>query len=187
MMSHEFQALVHPLRRAQTRIWWAYTALPFVAVGVAHYSQSLTPLLADPWPPLFPEILAIISGGIALSSLGYWRYRYSNAYLQGVVRHPVGVDALVAATHKAEPLLRVRLEALPAFERQCYWVVLSFTKPLVINLAMNQIIAFLGLQLVFGTPQVSAIIPFATVALLLNLLIFPRIDTLLERSKRWQP
>jgi hypothetical protein len=105
-----------------------------------------------------------------------------------VLSQSVGIDDLLAKGQngKGGPQSRAQLEALSAFDRRRYGLALSLRTALVTNLVVNKLIAIVGYEVARQYQYVRELVPFATATILLNLLVFPRLDSVLERSERWR-
>ena len=88
-----------------------------------------------------------------------------------VAQHGIGRSALFAEMDEADR----RLVAVPVF----------LFVPFMVRLAINESIGVLGLVTTILSGDAQWSVPFAVVAILLNLRIFPRVEQMRERARRF--
>ena len=188
MLSLELQAVLKPIRRVQTLLWAALTGAVFLYVFIAFFLVIAGETLGTSDPSLFVSLLGLAAVILAIGSLHYWRHTHANDSLEKLLRDPLVLQSF----HKRMSERISDLESstvhddLSSFDRKRCAVAVAMQTPLIINLAFNETVALLGFVLVFVTREFSHIIPFAAVALVLNAMMFPRIDNLMARMEGWR-
>ena len=187
MFSIELQAVLKPIRQVQTFLWVALTGSGLIYVVIAFFlvtAGERSPADA----PLVVPLLGLAAAISTIGSLHYWRHTHANSSLEKLLGDPQVLGSLQEKEAAKIPALRSLnvLDDLSTFDQKRCAVAAAMQTPLIINLALNEAVALLGFVLVFVTRELSHIIPFASVALVLNAMMFPRIDNLMERMERWR-
>jgi hypothetical protein len=187
-MSDELTTLLQPVKRTQRMIWGFFFVLTFLSVLRAYSLPLLSSLGTPDREPHFRNIGYLMGFILAFGSFAFWSTTYSDASLQQVLSQSGGIEDLLAKGQQEqdEAQSRARVEALSAFDRRRYRLALSFRTALGTNVAVNYFIVVVGYMVARHYEEVRELTPFVTVAFLLNLLVFPRLDTVLKRSERWR-
>ncbi len=160
MISPQLEKLLAQAQRIQLIVWGALTG------SIVLYALVPWVLPADPNPDLAGTLGPVFMGlGAALAAASLvFRQRASRATGRGLQDQALGRSPLVAGTRMADlaPEERRALESVAA----------AFT-PWILALVLSEAVAILGLILAIlgGSPEAG--LPFAGVALLLNLATRP--------------
>jgi hypothetical protein len=77
--------------------------------------------------------------------------------------------------------------ALGEDELRAVTLMNELVKASIINLVLNEMVALLGFVLAFLSGEFMKIIPFGLASLLLNIWMFPRPESVIERSQKLFP
>lgn len=163
MASPEFEALLAAADRTQ-KMLWAVLTLAIVLYGVVAYvavPKAPDPALADTLRP----ILFVVAAGLAATSLVVFRRRKA--------QHIPGSTVSPEAGAQPNALLRARTEKLPPAERHALAEMARSFPTWLVCLVLNETIALLGLVLAFLAGGPDEVVPFAALAILLNLMMRP--------------
>lgn len=163
MASSEFSATLARADRTQKMLWATLTLSIVLYAGVAYLA---VPAASDASPAdtLRPALFVVAAGLAATSMLISRRRRTLPA---------PGTTASSATGAPDNPLLRVRMENLPPEERRALSHVAAGFTTWILCLVMNEAIAILGLVLAFLAGRPDEVVPFAALAILLNLMMRP--------------
>lgn len=134
--------------------------------------------------------MPIVLGVLALSdaALSFYAYTFLLAPTRLAKRLAKNTSPEKIATNRetgvVDPARADRIRALDPQEQPLAALPAKLFAPYIIVWSLNESVAIFGLVLAFTTDTVYFILPFAAVAVLLNLAMYPRIDALAERVKR---
>jgi hypothetical protein len=196
MLPNELTEAQRPLKRLYIVLWFALTAaivlyllVAFLTVGnIAGSSASIDPIIR--------YVLTLISLSVGGISLLYWRHSRSNTGLQRLLARDIGLQDLQKKANKLVVQSRTngspdqktlsQLSTLTAFDRRRYAVAVDLFLPFLINLALNETVALLGLVLSLLSRDLWQILPFAAGAILMNIYMLPKLENLMERCEQWR-
>lgn len=168
--SSEFEALLRPAERARRLIWLAVAGTIFLIIGLA---AVLTPGAGDQGGSgavadasgLAP--FHMVAMALAVTSLLIRSYGFSDLRLRKLIgeasSHTVGSEPGTAVRQSLrEPELRL-------------WRLFEKIMPIqLIGWSVNELVILLGLAAAWFAARFDAIYPFAFMALVLHVLMFPR-------------
>ncbi len=156
--------------------------IPVYAVVVAFTQHGRDRIVR---PLDFTSLMAFAGGAVvvAVLSIAYRRWAYSDAHLDGLLRRPLDVRRVAAEprTGVVDEDLVARINALPVHERRFVALVFELQSALVINLALNEIVGLLGFVPAFMAGNVTFLVPFALAAIGLNFSMWPIPERLYTR------
>ncbi len=187
MISNDLREVLQPIRRFQIILWFALTNAIILYLVLAIFLSSGT-LGGSPADPLLRNLFIFASVAIAIGSFIYWRHTHSDSYIKQILLREIGGEQLSAESRKwnVKAELDSKLMSLTTFDKQRFALVLALQIPLIINLALNESIAIFGLVGALLDKDFFFILPFVAAAIALNCVMFPRLDSLLERTERWR-
>lgn len=163
MASPEFEAALARADRTQQLLWAMLTLSILLYAGVAYLAVPAAPV-ASTADTLRPALLVVAAALAATSMLMFQRRAAPPA---------PGSTARSAANAPHDALLRVRMEDLPLEERRALSHVARGFTTWIVCLVMNEAVAILGLVLAFLAGAASEVVPFAALAIVLNLTMRP--------------
>lgn len=189
MVSPVLHDLLRPQLLVLRLLWTALTVSIAIYVAVAWLVVAEGPLAGEA-----PPAVALVLGAVALTTvvLSFLvpRLLLSDERLRALVADAspdVERLAVDPRTQQVDPERQRRLAQLSPGERRLLPVAAAAQAPLVVRLALNEAVAIFGFVLALLTGDVAALLPFAAVALVLNVLAWPRLDPLLERARTVAP
>lgn len=163
MASPEFEATLARADRTQKMLWAMLTLSILLYAGVAYLAAPAAPDTSS--GDTLRPILFVVAAGLAATSMLVFRRRRTQP-APGSTASP-GADAPDNA------LLRVQMENLPPEERRALSHVARGFTTWIVCLVLNETIAILGLVLAFLAGGPDDVVPFAALAILLNLMMRP--------------
>lgn len=130
------------------------------------------------------ELLIYILAGIAmLGSIFYYRYALSDNHLKKFMSKDVDIGLLAKSpsTKEVDTNKLAQLKALSPSELKIYSLMFELQKIIVVTLILNEIIVILGSAISFINDDVSKIVPFGIVSLVLSFWMFPKPQSLIKR------
>jgi hypothetical protein len=172
----------------QRILWSAMTISIFIVSGLAFL--MLITNSHDKSPPVSYDLRNIFYGlglGLAVLSVFTRRYLISDKRIQTILSQDFDPSDLVSkgeSGHFDEEQLS-QMKALSLSEQKLYRLINKSVAAVMLPLAVNHIIVFLGLALAFLEKDFSIMIPFALFPLLINIIYFPRPRTIINRAQQW--
>ncbi len=170
MLSPQLQQLVKPLE-FRARIIWAVMTWSVVIYGI------IPALMTNPVPsPLgqsMPALFMCVAAAITILSLIIWNYYNSDRFIDWALHK-------LAQPSKGE---NETLKTLTPVERKLYTLAQTSLVPIIVVLALNESVAICGVIPALEAQSVNTFLPYGTVAILLNLLMFPKFAARLERAR----
>jgi hypothetical protein len=192
MVPNELQEALHPMKRLYWALWAALTSaiLLYFAVILLVARNEPDPLNAI--HPTVRTVLILLAIGSAVGSFFFRKHNRSDSYLGALLGRENRLKDAEDRARKlivqaeTDPNLVSQLSLLITFDRKRYCLAADLFMPFVVNLALNETVAILGFALALPSRNVGIYIPFATVALLLNLYMRPDLSVLMERCEQWR-
>jgi hypothetical protein len=186
MQSPTFSALVAPMEKVRRVIWLAFNAATalYVVIAYAMFGSGRPMAAVVPDNPLaIPLIVvalltALVSRRVAAAAMPERRLREivaRNPDPQALARNP--------QTRQVDQVRLQKIASLPPHEQRLLAAVSALFVPFVVQMAFNESIALYGLVLSFLTRTFPPVLPFAALALVLNLSVSPKLEPSLERVK----
>jgi hypothetical protein len=179
-------SLARVLRRfvLMQRVMWVYFSVAIVIYGGvlllvrgAHTGPGRTietPVMLG---------IAVAAAIIAVASVLYRRWCSSDAYVDRLLGGPIDVQRLARQprTGGADDDFAGKIDALAPHERRFVALFVALQMPLLINLAVNELIGLIGFGAAFVAQDVTVFLPFAVAAIALNLFVWPAPERLYAR------
>lgn len=120
---------------------------------------------------------------VAAVSVYYRRWVYSDANLDRLLTRPIDMARLAKQprTGRLDEAFAAEIDTLPKHEQRFVKLFADLQTPLVINLALNEIIALIGFVLAVLQRNPSLLLPFAAAGVVLNIWVWPTADRLYVR------
>ncbi len=184
MVSNELDDLLRPLALAQKVIWIAITMSILIYTVVLYMIHASGSQSADGGQ--VHVVFYAIAALLAIAALIYRQRAFSDDRLRGITEKPVATRSLAInpQTRRVDAERLRRIESLPPKEQGVLNLAQSLTIPTIVVLALNESIAIVGFVAAFLTHNPTAILPFAILAIALNLFVFPRPESLPGRFMR---
>ena len=185
MVTTELREILQSTARILWILWFAMTAAIWLYVAVAFFIAGSGTRPATP-EPMLSWVFAGLAAAMSVASLLLPRLLGSDERLRAALEAPVDLQGLARdpRTGKADPERLQRLERLSAVEQKLLAVPGFVFLPTVLSLALSETVAIFGLVLAFLTRSFDVILPFAIAATVLNLLLRPSLEPVLERASR---
>ena len=185
--SATFRELVDPMRKAMRIVWFsfnaaipAYIAMAYVQFGLP--SDGLEPLRSNPLTvPLAVLSVAVAIGSLWVADLLLTLNRPAQRFAEKPDPENLARDP---RTGYLDPKRLARIKTLSEYEQRMLSLVSLIFIPFLVRLAFAESIALYGLVLSFLSRSPVPVIPFAIVALALNLRVSPDLGSWLERVAR---
>jgi hypothetical protein len=126
---------------------------------------------------------------VAAASVLFRRYSFSDKHMLAIIKKDVDVTALSGSLgiERAGSGRSALFNALGEDELRAVTLMNELVKASIINLVLNEMVALLGFVLAFLSGEFMKIIPFGLASLLLNIWMFPRPESVIERSQKLFP
>lgn len=186
MQSSELREILQPQFLIERIIWGAFNG-SLLCYGVVLYvvaQQRTSDLTAD--SALLEQIFSVIALGVAIGAYFYRRHVFSPERLQKLSFGGLSPQKFTQKPKGADLDLEAKLEALPQNEQRLVHTAKYLLSRNILGLAFHEIIAILGLVLGFLSQNVLSFVPFAVVALALNMLAFPRTEQMIQQLQMRQ-
>ncbi len=187
MLSPEFRRILAPAKRNLTIMWGAFMAACFIYSFIA---WTVTRSVKPPAPRVDSEFLAIAivcSAVVLAASVLVERFLLRPQRLEACVQHPVAPAALYPqlngpATQSKYPELDRLFEELAPSEQHLAGLKAPYQTAQIVVWTMRESVAVMGFVLVILGGDLTAMLPFAAVALAAIALQPPRLEAFLERN-----
>jgi hypothetical protein len=182
MPSETFRSLVKPLERVRLIIWLAFLGAVLMYVDVAYslFAQKASggePLLSNPLTIPF-VILSFLAAALAP-----YVPPLPDSRLRQLIDQPPEAIARDPRTGIVDEDRLARIRTLSSDERRLLALVRALFVGFVVRLAFNESIALYGLVLAFISKSFVAILPFAIVSFVLNLMVPSPLESALKRAE----
>ena len=181
MQSLELREILQPQFLTERVIWWAFNG-SLVCYGAVLYIMAQKPgsdLMAD--PALLEQIFSVIALGVAIGSYMYRRQVFSPERLQKFLFGELSPQEFTPNPKVVDSELQAKLEALSQSEQRLVHIAKYLLSRNILGLALHESIGILGLVLGLLSQNVLSFVPFAVVALGLNMLAFPRTEQMIQQ------
>lgn len=183
MLTPRLEELVRPSELTARVIWVGLTAPIVVYVVVAFLVTDPAASAQEPLLALQAVLIvvALIAGTV---SLLLPRFLLSDERLQRVLRDDPALEDLARdpQTGKVDEERRRKIEALSTQERKLLRLPPVYLTQLIIRLALTETVAIMGLVLAIISNSPQLVVPFAALALVLNLSSLPKVKEQLESA-----
>lgn len=192
MVSNELAEALEPIKRLYWILWAALTVPLLLYFVVLQIAMGNEPDPTNAIGPTVRSVLILLVVVLTIGSFFYRRHNRSDAYLATLLGRSDQIKDVEARTRKliaeakTDPNISSRLSSLVPFDRRRYCLASDSFLPFVLDLALNESVAVLGFVLALLERNIALYIPFATVALFLNVYIRPDLSNLMERSEQWR-
>jgi hypothetical protein len=179
-LSSEFETLLHAAERTRRLIWLALASSILLIIGLA---AALIPGANDPGvsgagahtAALAPFHFAAMA--LAIISLLTRSYGLSDRRLEHIIREPATDRGNPAPGNGVPPAL-----SEPEF---ALWRLFGKVMPIhLIGWSVNELIILLGLAAAWFAGRFDAVYPFAFMAAVLHVLMFPRFEPFARRAEQ---
>ena len=167
------------------RILWAAFTFSIVIYGVIAFvlfSGNATPGAADPNLQMVCTAVGVL---LAIASLSLGKLLLSDEQIRSLISKTPDLEKLATnrQTQQVDNGFLEQLKQLPEREQRLLSLSPLLLTMNILRLALNELIAILGIVLAITAQNPQLFIPFAGAALLLNLVQFPREQAVFERAE----
>lgn len=182
MPSENFRALIKPIATVQRVIWLAFlgAVLMYVYVAYSLFAQKASggePLLSNPLTIPF-VILSLLAAALAP-----YVPPLPDSRLRQLIDQPPEAIARDPRTGIVDEDRLARIRTLSSDEQRLLALVRALFVGFVVRLAFNESIALYGLVLAFISKSFVAVLPFAIVSFVLNLMVPSPLESALKRAE----
>jgi len=181
-MSPTLVTILKPTVRTARTIWFALTAaIPFYVFVAWIVLRDARSSGVDPVLTTVCGVMAFVTG---MAAVLLPRFVPPAELLRRVMASDPDVESLARdpLTGATKPDARGALTQLEPRERRLLLLRPLFTTQSVVRAALSETIALLGFVLAFTSGTFTPILPFAAVALVVQVLVIPRFEPLAERA-----
>lgn len=183
MISEELKELIRSPILAQKLLWIIivgsiifYISFVYIVVGgksvlVLSISSAI-------------ELLIYVLAGISMfGSVFYYRYALSDNHLKKFMNKDVDIELLAKnpMSKEVDSNKLTQLSSLKPIELKIYSLMFELQKITIITLILNELIVIFGSAISFINDDVSKIVPFGIVSLVLSFWMFPKPQSLIKR------
>jgi hypothetical protein len=184
MQSENFRALIEPIATVHRIIWLAFLGAVLAYVGVAYdlfdkNASGGAPLLSNPLTIPF----VIISLLCAVLAPYVPRSLLPDSRLRQLIDQPPEVIARDPRTGIVDEERLAKIRTLSSDERRLLVLVRTLFVGFIVRLAFNESISLYGMVLAFISRSFVAVLPFAIVSFVLNLMVPSPLDEALKRAE----
>jgi uncharacterized membrane protein YbaN (DUF454 family) len=187
MESPTLSVLLAPMVRVKWLIWAAFNLATILYVALAYVMFGRLGLIGSMVPPVSQTaVLFLLAAITAIASRRVSRWVMPDRRLEELLARGPDPESLARNSQtgeiNAQRLQKVR--SLDPAEQRLLAASFSLFTPFVVELAFGEAIAIYGLVLSFWSHTFLPVLPFAAVALALNLPLFPKLEPELERLRK---
>jgi membrane-anchored glycerophosphoryl diester phosphodiesterase (GDPDase) len=192
MVSKELQEALQPIKRIFGMLWVSLTSalLLYVVVLILVARGQSGPV--NDMDPRLRTALILLAIVAAVGSLYYRKHVRSDAYLAALIQRERDLNDVedrarkMVAQAKTDTKIISQLASLTSFDRKRYCLAAELFLPFVLNLSLNESVALVGFVVALLSRDVSVYIPFAGIALLLNIYMRPDLNHVMQRCEQWR-
>ncbi len=184
MTSPAFAKLLQPILRIQQIVWGAFTASLAVYGAVGYMIAAASgrqPRAIDPAIEMGIVAAAAIA---AVSAVYLWRSSGTQQAIDARLAKTPDVVAMASlnTAHVADPERMAAIRALDEREQRALSVASWASTQQIICWGLNEAVGMMGLILNMLTYERELMLPFLGAAVLLNMLMRPRISSIVDRA-----
>jgi hypothetical protein len=190
MISDTLRILLKRYQFHLNMIWGGLTLNILLFPGIAYYilasggGEGLGPSHAT-----LEFVFRLVAVSLGIGSVLWWRLHLSDDRLKASLAREVSARSLASnrETGQIDEDLLSKIESLSEFEQRLLSLASGYPLPYVISPVLNVTIVLAGVVLAFLTANTSKMVPFVLAAIILNVLMFPRLITLVNRASQLVP
>lgn len=186
MISEQLKELIRPAILVQKLIWFVIVGSIIFYIGFVYIfiggNKSLTSSIGSN----LELLIYILTGAFLLGSILYYRYSLSDSRLKQFLSRDVDLNLLAKdpRTRKIDTDELARLNSLSVAETKIYSLMFELQKITILSLILNELIVIFGSAIAFMNEDVSKIVPFGIVSLVLSFWMFPRAQSIIKRAEQ---
>lgn len=125
---------------------------------------------------------------MTIGSIFYYRYALSEDHLKKFINKDVDVELLAKnpKTKEVDTKKLAQLKSLSSPELKIYSLMFELQKITIITLILNELLVIFGSALSFLNDDVSKVVPFGIVSLVLSCWMFPKPQSLIKRVQTYR-
>jgi len=129
-------------------------------------------------------VFRLVAVSLGIASILWWRLHLSDDRLKANLAREVSARSLASnrQTGQIDEDRLSEIERLSEFEQKLLSYASGYPLPFVVSLLLNGVIPIPGVVLAFLTANPTKMVPFALAAIILNVLMFPRLTALVNRA-----
>lgn len=128
-------------------------------------------------------LIYILAAAMTIGSVFYYRHALSEDNLKKFMNRDVDIESLTInpRTKEVDTEKLAQLKSLTPSELKVYSLMFELQKITIITLILNELIVIFGSALSFLNDDVSKVVPFGIVSLVLSFWMFPKPESLIKR------
>jgi len=183
MISEQLKELIRPVALVQKIIWFVIVGSIIFYIGFVYIFIGGNKALTSSIGSNIELLIYILAGAAFVGSILYHRYSLSDSRLKQFMSKDVDLDLLAKdpRTKIIEVAKLTKLNSLSVLETKIYSFMFELQKITLLSLILTELIVIFGSALAFISEDVSKIVPFGIVSLVLSFWMFPRPESLINR------
>ena len=183
MISEQLKELIRPAVLVQKIIWFVIVGSIIFYIGFVYIFIGGNKALTTSIGSNVDLLIYVLAGAAFIGSILYYRYSLSDSRLKQFMSKDVDLELLAKdpRTKKIDAGKLSRLNSLSVLETKIYSLMFELQKITILSLILNELIVIFGSALAFISEDVSRIVPFGIVSLVLSFWMFPRAQSLIKR------
>jgi len=183
MISEQLKELIRPAVLVQKIIWFVIVGSIIFYIGFVYIFIGGNKALTTSIGSNVDLLIYVLAGAAFIGSILYYRYSLSDSRLKQFMSKDVDLELLAKdpRTKKIDAGKLSRLNSLSVLETKIYSLMFELQKITILSLILNELIVIFGSALAFISEDVSKIVPFGIVSLVLSFWMFPRAQSLIKR------
>ncbi len=185
MISEELKELIRPAILVQKILWFVIVGSIIFYIGFVYIFIGGNEVLATSIGSGIELLIYVLAGAATLGSIFYYRYALSSKNLKRFMSKEVDLELLAKdpRTKKIDAGKLAKLKSLSVLEIKIYSLMFELQKITLLSLILIELMVIFGSALAFMNEDVSKIVPFGIVSLVLSFWMFPRPESLIKRGQ----
>jgi len=183
MISEELKELIRSPILVQKILWFVIVGSIIFYISFVYIFVGGSRVLVISIGSAIELLIYILAGIAMLGSIFYYRYALSDNHLKKFMSKDVDIELLAKnpSTKEVDTNKLGQLKALSPSELKIYSLMFEVQKITIITLILNELIVIFGSAISFMNDDVSKIVPFGIVSLVLSFWMFPRAQSVIKR------
>jgi len=183
MISEELKELIRPAILVQKILWFVIVGSIIFYMGFVYIFVGGNKALAVSIGSSIELLIYAIAGVAMIGSIFYYHYALSDNHLKRFMSQDVDIELLAKnpRTKEIDSGKLAQLNSLSPVELKIYSLMFELQKITMLTLILNELIVIFGSAISFINDDVSKIVPFGIVSLVLSFWMFPRAQSLIKR------
>ena len=183
MISDKLKELIRPPILVQRLLWFVIVGSIIFYICFVYIFVGGNIILTASFSSNIEVVVYVLAGLAGVGSIYYYQRALSTDKLREFMDKDMDLESF-AKDPRTKGIDEAKLKALnslSAQDQKIYSLMFEYQKIIIITLILNEIIVILGSVLSFINDDVSRIVPFGIVSLVLCFWMFPRPYSLIDR------